>query len=250
VKALKAFLKEFLYLGFESYGRYYSSYRGFVIDNNDPLKLGRLKLLVPDVLGNDPYDYWAFAKGQYSGKGHGMQVIPSLGEVVWVEFEQGVPERPIWSHGHFANLDKPKALPQKDFNDITSYYFTTPKGNVVYINDTKKVISITSIDGDRIEINNQAISLATDKKISLGAMNKSKEPAVLGDRLEEVLNEIHALIKDMVTTLATDVSASTAASTPFLMRASITGKVSGWVQKVIDIKRKIKPIKSKKITVD
>ena len=43
--------------GFEAFGRYYSSYRGFVVDNNDTEGNGRLKLLVPQIYGNQVMDY-------------------------------------------------------------------------------------------------------------------------------------------------------------------------------------------------
>lgn len=250
MKALTAFLKELMFLGFESFGRYYSCYRAFVSDNKDPENLGRIKVTVPEIMGEDEYDYWVFAKNQYSGLGHGMQVIPSVGEMVWVEFEQGMPEKPIWSHGHFGVGDKPKPKQDKDFNDITSYYFATPKGNIVYINDTKNIISVTSSEGDRLEINRRAISLSTDKKISLGKLNKSDEPAVLGKKNEDVLNEIHSLLKDMVIAINADVAASTAANQPFLLRATLNQKAPTWLTKIASIKALIKKTKSTKVTLD
>lgn len=250
MKALTAFLKELMFLGFESFGRYYSSYRAFVSDNKDPESLGRIKVRIPEIMGEEEYDYWVFAKNQYSGLGHGMQLIPNEGEMVWVEFEQGIPEKPIWSHGHFGNGDKPKPQQDKDFKDVTSYYLATPKGNIVYINDTKNILSITSSEGDRIEINRKAISLSTDKKISLGKMNKASEPAVLGNKNEEALNEIHALLKDIVNTLNQDIAASTAANQPFLMKATMSQKAPQWLIKVVNIKALIKKTKSLKVTLD
>ena len=68
-------LKNIIYRGLESLGRYYSSYGGFVVDNNDPDYCGRLKLKVPEIYGDDIMDYWAWPKGFYSGKGYGMQII-------------------------------------------------------------------------------------------------------------------------------------------------------------------------------
>lgn len=245
-----AFLKELLFLGFESFGRYYGSHRAFVADNNDPENLNRLKLIIPEVMGEEVYNYWAPAKNQYSGKGHGCQVLPEKGEVVWVEFEGGIPERPIWLHGHFGVGDKPKNKQGKDFNDVKSYYFHTPQGNIIYINDTKKVISITSQEGDRIEINTQAVSIDTDKKISLGKLNKSDQPALLGDNTQEALNEIHSLLRDIVMTLQIDIQASNLAGKPFLMRAGMTQRITNWLTTITSIKAKLNKIKSKKVTLD
>jgi len=249
MKQLASIFKEILYSGLESFGKYYSSYRGVVADNNDPDSICRLKLIVPEVTGNDPYDYWAPAKGVYSGKDRGMQIIPDIGDIVWVEFEHGDPEHPIWMHGHFGVREKP-IVEGKDFDDVNSFWFMTPKGNTIYINDTDGIINITSSDQDDILINKRAISLSTTKKISLGQKDKSNEPALLGDKTEDALDQIYDLLNEIVNTLNQDVIASTATGQPFLVRAALAAKVPTWLPKIIQLKKKIKLIKSKKVTLD
>ena len=241
------FINELIFRGLESFGRYYSSYRGVVMDNNDPKNLGRVKLMIPEVTGGDTYDYWAVPKGAFSGAGYGSQVIPRPGTIVWVEFESGFIERPMYSHSYMSSDEVPQ---DKDLNDKNNFWFRTPEGTTVQINDTKKLINIKTGAGDYIEINPKSISLVTNNRISFGQKNKSSEPALLGDKTEEVLNEIQELLDNIVKTLTADAAASSAASQPFLMRANITKQLPTWIKSVASIKSKILKIKSKKVTLD
>lgn len=244
---LHRFLDELIFRGFESFGRYYSSYRGVVMDNNDPKHLGRVKLLIPEVTGSEAYDYWAPPKGAFSGAGYGSQVIPRIGTIVWVEFESGFIERPIYSHSYMSAAEVPN---DADLNDRNNFWFKTPGGITIQINDTKKLINIKTGAGDYIEINPKSISFVTENKISLGKLNKSTEPAVLGDKVEDALNEIQDLLESMVQTFSADAAASSATGQPFLIRANLMKQIPTWLKSIASIKRKILKIKSKKVTLE
>lgn len=78
--------------------RYYGKYRGTVINNIDPMMVGRLLVQVPDVLGLTPSS-WAVPcvpLAGPTGPPMGVYLVPPIGAGVWVEFEQGDPEHPIW----------------------------------------------------------------------------------------------------------------------------------------------------------
>ncbi len=75
--------------------KYYGKYRGQVEDNEDPLMLGRILANVPAIIGM-PMN-WALPCTPYAGFGVGFYAIPPIGANVWVEFEQGDPNYPIWS---------------------------------------------------------------------------------------------------------------------------------------------------------
>ena len=66
-------------------------YRGTVIDNVDPNQSNRVKVEVPDVLGTEPA--WAAASAALGSS----PSLPDVGTGVWVEFENGSPEHPIWT---------------------------------------------------------------------------------------------------------------------------------------------------------
>ena len=77
--------------------RFYGKYRGFVVDNDDPKQLGRLQLRVPSVLGPNVVTGWALPCVPYGGDGNqGFLCIPERDAGVWVEFEEGDLEFPIW----------------------------------------------------------------------------------------------------------------------------------------------------------
>ena len=72
---------------------FYGKYRGVVTDNNEPLKQGRIRATVPAVLG-DRESGWALPCTPCS---RGFFFIPPVDAKVWIEFEGGNPEVPIWS---------------------------------------------------------------------------------------------------------------------------------------------------------
>ena len=76
--------------------QYFGKYRGMVLANTDPMQMGRVMVQVPDVLGVSTSS-WAMPCFPVTGKGMGFWSIPQIGTGVWVEFEQGDIDHPIWS---------------------------------------------------------------------------------------------------------------------------------------------------------
>jgi uncharacterized protein involved in type VI secretion and phage assembly len=81
--------------------RYYGKYRGMVLNNIDPMQIGRVLVQVPDVLGL-AISSWAMPCVPIAGKMMGTYVVPQMGAGVWVEFEQGDPDHPIWVGGFWG----------------------------------------------------------------------------------------------------------------------------------------------------
>ena len=93
--------------------KYYGKYRGQVIDNNDPMQLGRIKVNVPPVLGEGRMS-WAMPCVPYGGPGVGIFAIPPVGANVWVEFEGGDTDHPIWSGCFWVRGEVPATPPVED----------------------------------------------------------------------------------------------------------------------------------------
>ena len=74
---------------------YYGKYRGQVANNVDPMQLGRVQVSVPAVLGDGRLS-WAMPCVPFAGSQVGFFAIPPVGANVWVEFEGGDPDYPIW----------------------------------------------------------------------------------------------------------------------------------------------------------
>ncbi len=65
-------------------------YRGKVLDNVDPLMKRRLRVLIPEVMGE--IGVWAMACMPPGDP----DTVPSLGDPIWVAFESGDPDQPVW----------------------------------------------------------------------------------------------------------------------------------------------------------
>lgn len=89
--------------------KYYGKYRGMVLNNVDPMQIGRLQVQVPDIAGLIPTS-WAMPCFPFTGKQMGMWAIPQIGTGVWVEFEQGNPDHPIWSGCWFGSVAEVPAI--------------------------------------------------------------------------------------------------------------------------------------------
>lgn len=70
---------------------YFGKYRAIVKDTQDPEQRGRLKLICPEVLGQQ-LSKWALPCLPPNFFG-----VPPLGSWVWVEFEGGRKDSPIWT---------------------------------------------------------------------------------------------------------------------------------------------------------
>jgi hypothetical protein len=81
--------------------RHYGKYRGRVVDNQDPTARGRLQVVVPALLDKQPV--WAMPCAPYAGDGVGFFALPPLDAGVWVEFEGGDLDLPIWSGCFWAD---------------------------------------------------------------------------------------------------------------------------------------------------
>lgn len=93
-------------------GRYFGDWKAIVKDNADPEKRGRLKLFIPSLFGPDDTEStwtdWASPKVGYPGSANddGSLCIPEIGALVWVTFEQGIADFPLWSGGYYVPTDK------------------------------------------------------------------------------------------------------------------------------------------------
>jgi hypothetical protein len=96
--------------------QFFGKYRGKVENNIDPQQQGRLQVSVPAVLGEGSLS-WAMPCVPYAGPGVGFFAIPPVGANVWVEFEAGNPDYPIWN-GVFWALGEAPLAPALAFTKV------------------------------------------------------------------------------------------------------------------------------------
>jgi len=147
--------------------RYFGKYRGTVSSNIDPELRARLQATVPDVLGTQPTT-WAMPATPYAGPGAGFVALPPVGAGVWIEFEQGDPDFPIWSGGWWgAAGELPVPAPQPGVNQIT---LVTPGQHAVTISDAQGPtggVSLRTSSGARITINDAGIVIDNGRGASI-----------------------------------------------------------------------------------
>jgi hypothetical protein len=113
--------------------RRYGKYRGFVVDNQDPEKRGRLRVSIPSVLSDQVSD-WALPCLPFGGAAnYGFFIIPDVDAQLWVEFEEGDIHRPIWT-GTFwqQESDVPE---DASMDEPTTRLIQTPSGHILQFDD-------------------------------------------------------------------------------------------------------------------
>lgn len=159
--------------------RRYGKYRGFVADNADPEKRGRLRLHVPTLLGDRQTD-WALPCFPTGGKkGHGWFSVPEVDAQVWVEFEEGDPARPIWVGCFYQTTDD--VPPQAQTDPPTTHLFQTPGGQAVRFQDKDgdEQTVVAHPSGAEIIIDNHGSIIATDAQGSQLRMDAQAQEVVV-----------------------------------------------------------------------
>ena len=157
-------------------GRYYGKYRGMVLNNVDPLQQGRLQVQVPDVSGLIPAS-WAMPCVPIAGIQNGMFALPIIGSGVWVEFEQGNPDYPIWVGCFWGSAAEVPALARATPPALSAITLQTPLHNGLTISDLPGPtggIMLKSTTGAMLIVNDTGIYIQNGK----GAMITLIGPAV------------------------------------------------------------------------
>mgnify|MGYP001088591650 CR=1 FL=1 len=142
--------------------RYYGKYRGTVIQNVDPEQRGRLQVMVPDVSGMLPSS-WAMPCMPFAGMQSGVYVVPPIGAGVWIEFEQGDPDYPIWVGGFWGSAGEVPAPALAGNPASPSVVLQSVLQNAVSISDLPGPtggILIKSVSGAMIAVNEIGITIS------------------------------------------------------------------------------------------
>jgi uncharacterized protein involved in type VI secretion and phage assembly len=153
----------------ESNGKYFGKYRGTVINNIDPMQMGRLTVQVPDVKGLIP-STWAMPCFPSTGKQMGAYMIPQIGAGVWVEFEQGDPDYPIWSGCWYGSVAEVPVLALAGVPISPNMVFQTAAQNSLVISDVPGPtggIMLKSPTGATLIVNDTGIYIQNGKGASI-----------------------------------------------------------------------------------
>ena len=154
---------------------FFGKYRGVVTDNNDPLMVGRVRARVPDVTG-DAESGWAMPCAPFGGSSTGFFAVPAQGAGVWIEFEHGDPDYPIWAGcwwGTVAEMPPTLLVPPPAFKKVM---IRTEGGHSVLLDDTPGIggITLETSSGAKIAVTGTGIEITN----GLGATIKLTGPQV------------------------------------------------------------------------
>ncbi len=140
---------------------YYGKYRGTVINNIDPLQKGRLQVQVPDVMGVG-LSSWAMPCVPLTGPQMGTYFVPIIGSGVWVEFEAGDPDYPIWTGGFWGSAAEVPALALAGLPASPNIVLQTSGQNSIVVSDVPGTggILLKSTSGAMILINETGITIS------------------------------------------------------------------------------------------
>lgn len=179
--------------------RFFGKYRGIVVDNDDPRTVGRVTATVPAVL-DDVVTGWALPCLPYTGDGSGLHVIPPVGAAVWIEFEGGDVDYPIWTGGWWGEGQVPsdesgnRAAP-------TLKILRSEEGLIVALDDADQTVTLSDESGDNIvtikvlegEVRIEATRMTVVESPLIQLVDQSTHPVVFGDLLLSYLNQLVAL---------------------------------------------------------
>lgn len=149
-------------------GQFFGKYRGLVSDNLDPLMIGRVRATVPDVLGESESG-WAMPCAPFGGDQLGFFAVPAKGAGVWIEFEHGDPDYPVWAGCWWGSAkDMPTKLlapppPSKKVMLVTA------AGHSILLDDTAGLggITLETSGGAKIVMNDMGLEITNGQGASV-----------------------------------------------------------------------------------
>jgi uncharacterized protein involved in type VI secretion and phage assembly len=138
--------------------QFFGKYRGTVTDIDDPLMTFRIRASVPDVMGSLDSG-WALPCAPFGGSGMGFFALPKVGALVWIEFEHGDPDYPIWTGCFWGSVsDVPSSLLAPPYQKMM---IQTAGGQIVTLDDTPGIggISLETSGGQKIKLTATGIEI-------------------------------------------------------------------------------------------
>lgn len=139
------------------------------MSNVDPKQMARLLVQVPDVLGVG-ISSWAMPCVPIAGPKMGVYVVPFVRSKVWIEFEGGNPDHPIWTGGFWGSVSEVPALALAGIPALPNIVLQTTGQNTVVVSDLPGPtggLMLKSAGGASIIVNDTGIYIQNGKGASI-----------------------------------------------------------------------------------
>ncbi len=217
--------------------RFYGKYRGFVVENDDPEQLGRVKVKVPSVLGSEVVTGWAMPCVPYGGaEDQGFLFIPENHAGVWVEFEEGDLEFPIWvgtfwsKPGGESELPKPNDADGEKQGSVqsppTRKIIKTVKGHTIQLEDAagdEMVLLVEAVNGQVVAMNKDGIKITDGKNGNTMTLDSS------GIIVEDKNGNVITMDNSSVTIKSSSINVGDGASEPLVLGNQLKMALENWI---------------------
>ena len=191
------FFDRILIHGLEFFGLYYGVYRAIVTSTDDPANdgqpdpQGRVRVRVPSVGDGEDVSRLAYPIVPLAGDGYGLKAIPPVDGHVYVVFENGRLDIPLWFGGWWARNHMPE-----DLAPLEAFGLVTPQGHKLILDGKsgQESIRVEHLNGAIVELDSQGSIFITNKsgqKVHVGnGADTANEPAALGNTLKGLLEQL------------------------------------------------------------
>lgn len=236
----RRFLDRFLLHGLEYFSLYYSVYRGQVVGRDNPEQegqidpQGRLRVRVPAVGDDENMSRLAYPIFSFAGDGFGIKNLPPQDAFVYVVFENGRLDAPLWLGGWYAQNQIPIELAAAE-----SFGWITPGGHKFILDEQEgeEFVRLEHQNGAKVEIDkdgNIFITNVADKKVNVGdGADTANEPAALGNTLKELLEELIDAINVLTVPTPAGASGTPVNAATF---SSIKGRLEQFLSTVVNVR--------------
>ena len=156
-------------------GQFTGKYRGTVLNNIDPMQMGRIMAQVPDVAAMQPTS-WAMPCAPFGGTQSGAFHVPPIGASVWIEFEHGNPDYPIWSGCFWGSAAEVPPLALAGPPGLQQIVLQSTGQNALMLSDTPGPtggLLLKSSTGAMISINSVGITISNGQGATITLIGPS-----------------------------------------------------------------------------
>lgn len=153
--------------------RFFGVTIGIVTNNQDPDKLGRVKVRFPWLSDQDE-SHWARVLSPMAGKERGLFFLPEVDDEVLVAFEHGMAEFPYVLGALWNGKDKPPETNEDGKNNFR--FIKSRSGHIIRLDDTDGAEKIEIIDKsgkNTVVLNTKenTITISADADITIESSN-------------------------------------------------------------------------------
>lgn len=148
--------------------KYFGKYRATVLSTTDPLVQGRIQVQLSDRYGLFP-STWALPAVPFAAKGSaGVIALPQTGSAVWVEFEAGDPDCPIWTGAFWPDPAGVPPLAMAGTPATPNIHLQTTTGVSVTLSDLPVAqVQVLTPTGASVVVGSAGISISNGQGASI-----------------------------------------------------------------------------------